>query len=151
MYFFSHKIKWFGKDANFTYELFVERYNADLANGLGNLLSRVSSIIKKNLQGQIPDPGELDSNAKAITAQAKDVASAYGGHFESRQFHLAMEDLRSLLGATDKYINDTQPWRLIKEEAARADLNRILYTGLEVVRIVSILLSPIMKLILMPY
>jgi methionyl-tRNA synthetase len=142
-YYFFREMK-FGGDSGFTYELFVERYNSDLANGLGNLLSRVSSIIKKNLDGTIPSSGELGGAEKEIAGQAAALENTYCRHFEGRQFHLAVEEIRALLAATDRYINDTQPWRLAKEEGKQADLRRVLYTGLEVVRIATLLLSPIM-------
>ncbi len=142
-YYFFREMK-FGGDSSFTYELFVERYNSDLANGLGNLLSRVSSIIKKNLGGEIPTGVTLGEAEKEIAARAAELGKTYPRHFEERQFHLAVEEIRGLLAATDRYINDTQPWRLAKEEGREADLRRVLYTGLEVVRIATVLLSPIM-------
>jgi methionyl-tRNA synthetase len=142
-YYFFREMK-FGGDSSFTYELFVERYNSDLANGLGNLLSRVSSIIKKNLNGTVPKSDALGEAEKEIVARAAELEKTYPRHFEGRQFHLAVEEIRGLLAATDRYINDTQPWRLAKEEGKEADLRRVLYTGLEVVRIATLLLSPMM-------
>ncbi len=138
-YFFFREMK-FGQDASFTYELFVERYNADLANGLGNLLSRVSSIIKRNLDGEIPET-PFDAS---IAAEAARVTEAYPGHFEQRAFHRAVEEIRGLLAAADKYINDKEPWRLAKQEGKEAELKEVLYTGLEVVRVAAVLLSPVM-------
>jgi methionyl-tRNA synthetase len=142
-YYFFREMK-FGGDSSFTYELFVERYNSDLANGLGNLLSRVSSIIKKNLDGTVPKSGELGNAENELVQRVVALEKSYPQHFEGRQFHLAVEEIRGLLAATDRYINDTQPWRLAKEEDAQADLMRVLYTGLEVVRVATVLLSPIM-------
>jgi methionyl-tRNA synthetase len=138
-YFFFREMK-FGQDASFTYELFVERYNADLANGLGNLLSRVSSIIKKNLGGEIPE-SRFD---RAVAAEAQKVAEAYPDHFRERRFHKAVEEIRTLLGVADKYINDNEPWRLVKQQGKETELKEVLFTGLEVVRIAAVLLSPIM-------
>ncbi len=142
-YFFMREMK-FGQDANFTYELFVERYNADLANGLGNLLSRVASIAKRSLDGKIPEvTGFTEAEAPVITA-ATEACQQYPTEFENRRFHLAIESIRKLLAAADGYVNECQPWRLAKEEDKRDDLARVLYTGLEVVRIAAILLSPVM-------
>ncbi len=142
-YFFFREMK-FGQDASFTYEMFVERYNADLANGLGNLLSRISSIIKRNLCGEVPSKGVPGPEEAAIEKQAADTVAAYPDHFRNRRFHKAVEEIRLLMGATDKYINDRQPWRLAKEPGKEAELALVLYTGLAVVRVVTLLLSPIM-------
>jgi methionyl-tRNA synthetase len=142
-YFFFREMK-FGSDSSFTYELFVERYNSDLANGLGNLLSRVGSIIKKNMEGIVPAKPEATDAESEILAQAKNLADNYAKHFKNRQFHLAIDDIRKLLGFTDVYINTMEPWRLAKQEDAKDTLARVLYTGLEVVRITTVLLSPIM-------
>ncbi len=142
-YFFFREMK-FGRDSSFTYELFVERYNSDLANGLGNLLSRVSSICKKNRGGAIRPVPEVTGAEEALIDKAATVAQRYPEHFEQRDFHLAVEEIRGLLGATDNYINTTAPWKLAKDPDRAEELDRVLYTGLEVVRIASILLHPIM-------
>ncbi len=142
-YFFFREMK-FGTDSSFTYELFVERYNADLANGLGNLLSRVASILKKNLGGVIPASPEPTELEKPVIAQALEATSSYADEFENRRFHIAVENTRKMLTAADGYINQCEPWRLIKKEDAEDDLKRVLYTGLEVVRIAAVLLSPVM-------
>jgi len=142
-YFFFREMK-FGTDSSFTYELFVERYNADLANGLGNLLSRTASIVKKNLGGKIPDSRDPTDAERPLAELAGQVVAAYPAAFEERRFHAAIEDIRALLSAADKYINDMEPWKLSKDEARRADLERVLRTGLEAVRICAVLLSPIM-------
>jgi methionyl-tRNA synthetase len=142
-YFFFREMK-FGSDSSFTYELFVERYNADLANSLGNLLSRVASIVRKSLGSKLPQKPPSDAAISAIEKQAKAAVEAYPAHFEQRRFHAAVEDIRGLLAAADKYINDKEPWRLAKDPSKRPDLEAVLYTGLEVVRLALLLLSPIM-------
>ena len=142
-YFFMREMK-FGTDASFTYEIFVERYNSDLANGLGNLLSRTASILKKNLGGRLPDPHDATDMERPIMELAEKVLAEYPTQFEERKFHRAVEGIRSLLAAADKYINDMAPWKLAKDESARGDLERVLRCALEVVRIAAVLLSPIM-------
>lgn len=142
-YFFFREMK-FGTDSSFTYELFVERYNSDLANGLGNLLSRTASILKKNFGGKVPDSQDLTEAEAPILELARELKESYPVSFEQRRFHTAVEDIRSLLAATDRYINDMEPWRLARDEEKRADLSRVLRTALEVVRIAAVLLSPIM-------
>jgi len=133
----------FGQDASFSYELFVERYNGDLANGLGNLLSRVSTLTRKNL-GAVADPPALTDAEQPIVDAAAALLTSYPRDFETRRFRDAVESVRGLLGAADRYLNETAPWKLAKQEDRRDDLARILYTGLEAVRIAAVLLSPIM-------
>jgi len=133
----------FGQDASFSYELFVERYNGDLANGLGNLLSRVSTLTRKNL-GAVPEPPAPTAAEQPIVDAAADLLSSYPRHFEGRRFRAAVEAIRGLLGAADRYLNETAPWKLAKQDDRRDELARILYTGLETVRIAAVLLSPFM-------
>jgi methionyl-tRNA synthetase len=134
----------FGQDSSFTYETFVERYNAELANGLGNLLSRVSAIVKKNLGGVLPLKPEFFDAEKNIAFQAEGVSLAYPDAMESRLFHRAVDGIRALLASADKYINDMEPWRLAKDAEKKSDLERVLYVGLETVRVAAVLLSPVM-------
>ncbi len=141
-YFFFREMK-FGSDASFTYELFIERYNADLANGLGNLMSRVATILAKK-GGVIPARPAEGEAERALATLAAEVVRDYPGAFEARQFHAAVDGVRRLLAAADGYINEQQPWRLAKEPASAAELDRVLWVGLEVVRLAALLLSPIM-------
>ena len=142
-YFFFREMK-FGKDAGFTYELFVERYNSDLANGLGNLLSRTASIVKKNLGGKVPQPQDITDAEQPLVTMVDDLLKTYPQNFDERAFHAAVEDIRSLMAAADKYINDMKPWKLARDDERKKDLASVLYTALEVVRISAVLLSPIM-------
>jgi len=171
-YFFFREMK-FGTDASFTYELFVERYNADLANGLGNLISRVASIVKKSRGGQLPlfpslpkygDKGGyasiiaefakklIDPNLPEraildpLTSDERKFGFSYPQAFENRQFHHAIERVRNLLTSADWFVNELEPWKLAKQSDAESQrlLDLVLYVGLEVVRISAILLSPIM-------
>jgi|LSQX01.1.fsa_nt_gb methionyl-tRNA synthetase len=141
-YFFFREMK-FGTDAGFTYELFIERYNADLANGLGNLLSRTAGIAHRSF-GALPPKGTATETSENIADQAAALTAGYRDAFEGRAFHQAIEDMRHLLAATDRYINEMKPWALAKDPERRDDMAQVLYTGLEVVRILAILLAPIM-------
>jgi methionyl-tRNA synthetase len=140
-YFFFREMK-FGTDAGFTYELFVERYNADLANGLGNLLSRLAALVKRNLEGRVPEPPAAAE--PALVEQAVKVAAGYPEQFEQRRFHEAIGAILSLFGATDVYINEREPWKLAKQAGKERELADVLYTGLEVVRIAAVLFYPVM-------
>ncbi len=149
-YFFFREMK-FGTDAGFTYELFVERYNADLANGLGNLLSRAVGLVRKSRGGAVPCAPDREGGAEALAAAVDgmlvpgqgDNGPGYRRAFEDRQFHVFIEALRGLWGATDRFVNDAKPW-----EAARngdwESFDRVVAAALEVVRISAVLLSPIM-------
>jgi len=141
-YFFFREMK-FGTDASFTYELFVERYNAELANGLGNLLSRTASMVGKYLGGAVP----AISDGALASEPAEKVRSAvarYAELFESRSFHTAVEDVRAMIAAADLFITQREPWKLIKQPERRAELETVLATALEVVRVAAVLLSPFM-------
>jgi methionyl-tRNA synthetase len=172
-YFFFREMK-FGTDSSFTYELFIERYNAELANGLGNLISRVASIVKKGRGGMIPecppiprykerggyanvaikdfarnlvDPElSADTPLDPLTNDGRKFGSSYPQAFEKREFHHAIERIRNLLTNTDWYVNELEPWRLVKKPDPESQrlLDLVLYVGLEVVRIAAVLLSPIM-------
>ncbi|MCK9462964.1 MAG: methionine--tRNA ligase [Proteobacteria bacterium] len=141
-YFFFREMK-FGTDSSFTYELFVERYNAELANGLGNLLSRTASMVGKYLGGALP---ELPAAAAATEPAGRTRAAVerYAELFEARAFHTAIEDVRAAIGAADVFITQKEPWKLAKQPDKRAELELVLYTALEVVRIAAVLLSPVM-------
>jgi len=140
-YFFFREMK-FGTDAGFTYELFVERYNSDLANGLGNLLSRVASLLVRNLDGVVPAPPSTPD--ARVLERAREAAGSFRESFEARRFHLAAEQILGLLTATDVLINDRAPWQLAKQPDSRRELEEVLYTGLETVRLAAVLLSPVM-------
>lgn len=141
-YFLFKEMK-FGSDSSFTYDLFVERYNSDLANGLGNLLARNAGLVAKNF-GSVPAAVTVTDAEKALEEKANEVVAAYRKNFESRQFSKSIEDVVALLGDTDKYITQMAPWKLAKDESKKEDLARVLRCGLEVCRIAAVLLSPVM-------
>jgi methionyl-tRNA synthetase len=140
-YFFFREMK-FGTDAGFTYELFVERYNADLANGLGNLLSRAVGLVRKSRGGAVPCAPDRIGGAGELAAAA-DGLPGYRRAFEERQFHVFIEQLRGLWGATDRFVNDAKPWEAARKGEWEA-FDRVVTAALEVVRISAVLLSPIL-------
>jgi methionyl-tRNA synthetase len=139
----------FGQDGSFSFDALVQRFNSDLANGLGNLASRTLSMIGRYFQGEVPYP----SATIAFTAAEADIAklagetiAEYNRLFEAFQFSRALECLWSLLSAVDKYIVETQPWAVAEKENdrdARARLATILYTSAEALRIITVLAHPI--------
>ena len=132
----------FGQDGSFSYDALVGRYNSDLANGLGNLVSRTLTMITQYRKGALPaGPGNA-----AVAAQSKVVISAVKDGYESFQFSRALEAVWALLSSVDKIIVDNAPWKLVKsaEPADQAKLDETLYTASETVRIASVLLYPIL-------
>ncbi|MEX2302420.1 MAG: methionine--tRNA ligase [Bryobacterales bacterium] len=134
----------FGQDGNYSSEALIERYNADLANGLGNLASRTLSMIQRYFNGEIVRPdGEGRSR---LGDMATDTIAQAVGHYEKFEFSRALEAIWSLFGAVDKFIVERKPWVLAKAEDAesRRLLCETLYDAAEVLRVGAALLYPVM-------
>ena len=131
----------FGQDGTFSYDALVGRYNSDLANGLGNLVSRTLTMIHQYRGGAIPKGSE----ETAVAQQARDSISAAVLAFESFEFSKGLEAVWSLLSVADKFIVERAPWVLAKkgDEASRDQLDATLYAAAEVVRIATVLLAPV--------
>jgi methionyl-tRNA synthetase len=140
-YFLFREIP-FGGDGNFSYDALVGRYNSDLANGLGNLLSRTTAMIRQYRGGKIP----ASTGAAAIADEATKTVAAFCDSFDRFEFHRALEQVWALLTFVDRAIVQYQPWNLSKKEDAesQARLDEILYSSAETLRIVSILLKPVL-------
>ncbi|GAB4405265.1 MAG: methionine--tRNA ligase [Bryobacter sp.] len=134
-YFLLREIP-FGQDGNFSYDALVARYNADLANGLGNLVSRTLSMIKQYREGRVPAPAPQTLGEGAVA-----LAMEQYGRFE---FHRALETLWRWIGECDKYIVENAPWKLAKDAsaAAQARLDQVLYSCFESLRILTALAAP---------
>lgn len=142
-YFLLREIA-FGQDGNFNNEALIQRINSDLANDLGNLVSRTVGMIEKYFDGQLPlqqTSTEFDADLEKMALGTVEKVEA---SMEKMLFSDALVELWNLVRRTNKYIDETQPWILIKDEAKHGELANALYHIAESIRIISIMLQPFM-------
>ena len=129
----------FGQDGSFSYDALIGRYNSELANGLGNLVSRTLTMIGQYRGGAIP-VGTVDPIADAARQTIADVVAA----FDAFEFTRGLEAIWGLLSKLDKFIVERAPWKMARQPEAQADLDATLYTAAEALRIATALLSPVL-------
>ena len=134
----------FGQDGNFSYDALVQRYNSDLANGLGNLASRTAAMIEKNCSGKIPKPAAFQPQDTTLATKAQEVIEEVLEQYDKLGFSLALEEIWSLIAATDKYLTTEHPWSLGESDADQRRRATILWTTAEVLRIATALTHPIL-------
>ncbi len=144
-YFLLREIP-FGQDGSYGDEAIITRINTDLANELGNLAQRSLSMVAKNLDGVVPDPGEFTSADTALLATADGLLDRVRAHFDGQAMHLALEAVWLMLGEANRYFSAQEPWVLRKSEseADQVRFRTVLYTTCEAVRIAALLVSPVM-------
>jgi methionyl-tRNA synthetase len=131
----------FGQDGAFSYDALVGRYNAELANGLGNLASRTLTMIKQYREGVIPQPSGGEIGLAAAARNAIDQASRA---FDAFEFSKGLEAIWQMLSAADKFIVEQAPWKLAKQPESQGQLDDALYASAETLRIAVALLHPIL-------
>ena len=137
----------FGSDGSFSFDALVQRFNSDLANGLGNLSSRTLSMITRYFEGEIPYPstGARTAGDDAIAELAQQTIADFNTQFEQFQFSRALETAWFLVAAVNKYIVENEPWAVAEKEDqdSRARLATILHTSAEALRIITALVHPV--------
>jgi len=133
-----------GLDRSFSFEGFMDRLNADLANGLGNLASRTLSMLIRYREGRVPVPATLDAMDLEILETGRLAASAYLEKAAANDFHGALEGLWTYLRQLDGYIVKAEPWKLAKDEGAQAKLDTVLCLLYRALRATAVLLAPVM-------
>jgi methionyl-tRNA synthetase len=131
-----------GKDGDFSWSRFIERYNADLANGLGNLLSRVLSMLVKYQGGVIRQPTSSQED-DPLRIAAEEVRKNYTKHMDAFELHNGCAEVWKLIKRADAYVEENAPWELSRDESNEEKLRNVLYNLVEALRHVSVLAKPL--------
>ncbi len=141
-YYFMREIR-FGEDGNFSWESMIDRHNADLANGLGNLASRVLAMIESSFEGRVPEPA-VEGAAADLPEVTADAARRYDDHLLAVRLHDGLGAVWGIVDRANRYLVEKEPWKVAKDEGRREELGSILYAAAETLRILAVLIQPIM-------
>jgi methionyl-tRNA synthetase len=142
-YYFMRAIS-FGQDGSFSWEDLSARYQSELANGFGNLASRVVAMVERYYDGVVSAPAEYSEADLAIQQTVADAAAAADAAIERFAIHDALAAIWTIVEELNGYITIQEPWVLAKDEATRARLGTVLYTATEGLRALAVLLSPVL-------
>ena len=142
--FYSLSEMSFAQDGTITYEEVISRYNSELANTFGNLVSRTIAMTNKYFGGVIPTPNKIEDIDNELLTVVKDNVASYEQKMDELKVADAVSDIWNIIRRSNKYIDETMPWNLAKTEEGKERLVTVIYNLLEVIRIVSVLVSPIM-------
>ena len=134
----------YNTDGSITYESVISRYNTDLANNLGNLVSRTVAMTKKYFGGVIPSPAGEEGTDAELKAAAEEAVKAFTDNMDSYHLADAASGIFSMLRRANKYIDETAPWILAKSDETKERLGTVLYNLLETIRIGAVMLSAMM-------
>ena len=135
----------FGSDGNFSSQKYMERYNSDLVNDLGNLVSRTTSMIDKYNGGLVAKGSETDTYDEELKALAKTTYTDFVSQMDDFKFNDALQSVWTFIRRANKYVDETEPWILGRDESKKDRLNTVLYNLAESLRIVAQLIEPVMK------
>ena len=132
----------YDSDGRISYTNVLARYNTDLANNLGNLVSRTHAMTKKYFDGVIPSPGAAEDPDGDLLATVADTVAKYQPLMDGYRLSDAADAVFTMLRRANKYIDETMPWALAKDESKKARLGTVLYNLLEIIRVAAVLLTP---------
>ena len=142
-YYLLHEMP-FAQDGSITYETIIARYNSDLANTLGNLVNRTVAMVQKYFGGVIPDCGSLEEFDEDLKATALSAAKAAAEKMEQLRVADALDEIWKLVNRANKYIDETTPWTLAKDETQKERLGTVMYCLIEAIRFIASLISSFM-------